>query len=74
MGSLIAVVSGNGMWILVAFLVLFFLAIAFGYYTRTGSAINQHPYDGTDGDAPGAEIPSTMGRDVDRRDHSRGTR
>ncbi len=70
----IAFVSGNGIWIFLTFLVLFFLAISHGYYTRTGSAINQRPYDGTSGDAPGAEIPSTIGRDVDRRDYSRGTR
>ena len=67
-------VSGNGIWICFAFLVLFFLAIAYGHYSRTGSGIDQHPYDATSGDAPGAEIPSTIGGDVDRRDHSRGTR
>jgi len=70
----IAFVSGNGIWMFLAFLVLLFLAISHGYYTRTGSAINQRPYDGTSGDAPGAEIPSTIGRDVARRDYSRGTR
>jgi len=70
----IAFVSGNGMWMFLAFLVLFFFAISHGYYTRTGSAINQHPYDGTSGDAPGAEIPSTIGRDIARRHYSRGTR
>jgi len=68
------VMSGNGMWMFLAFLVLFFFAICHGYYTRTGSGINQHPYNGTSGDAPGAEIPSTIGRDIDRRDYSRGTR
>ncbi len=70
----LAFVSGNGMWMFLTFLVLFFFAISHGYYTRTGSGINQHPYNGTNGDAPGAEIPSTIGRDVDRRDYSRGTR
>jgi hypothetical protein len=70
----IALVSGNGMWMFLAFLVVFFFAICHGYYTRTGSAINQRPYDSTSGDAPGAEIPSTIGRDIDRRDYSRGTR
>ena len=63
-----------GTWLFGAFLVLFFLAITHGYYTRTGSAINQRPYNNGSGDAPGAEIPSTLGRDVARRDYSRGTR
>lgn len=62
-----------GSWAFLAFLVLFFLAISHGYYTRTGSAINQRPHNGG-GDAPGAKVPSTIGRDVDRRDYSRGTR
>jgi len=70
----LAFASGNGTWMFLAFLVLFFFAICHGYYTRTGSGINQRPYDGTHGDAPGAEIPSTIGRDVARRDYSRGTR
>ncbi|MEA2194740.1 MAG: hypothetical protein QOG42_1174 [Solirubrobacteraceae bacterium] len=74
MPSTLAYTSHHGLWIFLTFLVLFFFALAHGYYTRTGSAINQRPYDGTSGDAPGAEIPSTIGRDIDRRDYSRGTR
>lgn len=65
--------GGDGMGMFLAFLVIFFFAICHGYYTRTGSAINQRPYAGGKGDAPGAKIPSTIGRDVDRRDYSRGT-
>lgn len=70
----IAIALADGTWVFVAFLVILFLAITHGYYTRTGSAINQRPYNNGSGDAPGAEIPSTIGRDVDRRDYSRGTR
>lgn len=70
----IALTLVDGTWAFLVFLVLFFLAIIHGYYTRTGSAINQHPYNNGAGDAPGAEIPSTIGRDIDRRDYSRGTR
>ncbi|MFP5364117.1 MAG: hypothetical protein ACLGI5_15470 [Thermoleophilia bacterium] len=70
----IALVLAGGTWFFLAFVVLFLLAIAHGYYTRTGSAINQRPYNNGGGDAPGAEIPSTLGRDVARRDYSRGTR
>jgi hypothetical protein len=69
-----ALVLAPGSWIFLGFVVLFFLAISHGYYSRSGSAINQHPYTNGSGDAPGAEIPSTIGRDVDRRDFSRGTR
>jgi len=70
----IALAFAGGSWIFLGFVVLFFLAISHGYYSRSGSAINQHPYSDPAGDAPGAEIPSTIGRDVDRRDYSRGTR
>ena len=70
----IALTLVDGTWAFLVFLVLFFLAITHGYYTRTGSAINQRPYNNGAGDAPGAEIPSTIGRDIDRRDYSRGTR
>ena len=70
----LAFVSGNGMWIFLAFLVLFFFAICHGYYTRTGSAINQRPYDGTAATLPAPRSPALIGRDVARRDYSRGTR
>jgi hypothetical protein len=73
----VAFALAGGSWFFLAFVVVFFFAVAHGYYSRTGSAINQRPYtrDGRDGgDAPGAGIPSTIGRDVDRRDYSRGTR
>jgi hypothetical protein len=64
----------GGTWAFLAFVIVFFFAIAHGYYSRAGSAINQRPYDAARGDAPGAGIPSTLGRDIDRRDLSRGTR
>ncbi len=70
----IAFALAGGSWVFLGFVVFFFLAIAHGYYSRSGSAINQHPYHDASGDAPGAEIPSTIGRDIDRRDYSRGTR
>jgi hypothetical protein len=70
----VAFAFAHGSWMFLAFLVMFFLAISHGYYSRSGSAINQRPYNNGGGDAPGAEIPSTIGRDVDRRDYSRGTR
>ena len=70
----IAVALAGGTWVFLAFVIVFFFAIAHGYYSRSGSAINQRPYNPDGGDAPGAGIPSTLGRDIDRRDFSRGTR
>lgn len=42
----------GGSLIFAGFLVVFFFAIVFGYYTYKGSAINAHPHDGSD-QAPG---------------------
>lgn len=48
-------------WIFVAFLVLLFFAVVFGFYTRRGSAINQRPHDPERGDAAaGAAGPSRL--------------
>ncbi len=70
----VAFALAGGSWTFLAFVILFFFAVAHGYYSRSGSAINQRPYNADGGDAPGAAIPSTLGRDIDRRDYSRGTR
>jgi hypothetical protein len=70
----IAFALAGGSWVFLGFVVLLFFAVSHGYYSRSGSAINQRPYNNAGGDAPGAEIPSTIGRDVARRDYSRGTR
>ena len=70
-----AIALAGGSWFFLAFVVFFFFAIAHGYYSRSGSAINQRrPFNGDGSDAPGAAIPSTLVRDIDRRDYSRGTR
>jgi hypothetical protein len=50
-----------GAWIFAAFIVLWLVAIAYGYYTRRGSAINQRTYG--DFDAPGAKAPSVLSHD-----------
>ena len=49
----------GGSTIFLVFLVVFFFAIVFGFYTRKGSGINQRPHDGR-GQAPGAEGASSM--------------
>ncbi|HYP49155.1 MAG TPA: hypothetical protein VEQ61_11000 [Thermoleophilaceae bacterium] len=60
---LLPVALADGSWIFLLVLVLILVGIIFGYYTRTGSGIDQHPSDGLDG-APGAEGQSELsGRD-----------
>ncbi len=70
----LAIILAGGTWAFLGFIFVLFFAVAHGYYSRSGSAINQRSYSDEYGDAPGAHIPSTIGRDVDRRDLSRGTR
>ena len=65
--------------------ILTILATAYGYYTRTGSGIGEHPVDGR-GRSPGAKEPASVsgaGRTAERapgrrtarsRFSSRGTR
>jgi hypothetical protein len=65
----------GGTWIFVGFVVLFFFAFVFSYYTRAGSGINQHPYRDPYGDAPGAWRKSSLSHDDRATIHSaRGTR
>ena len=66
----------GGSFIFLAFLVVGFFAVVFGYYTIAGSGINMHPSDGR-GEAPGARGPSEasgFGRSTGdtRPDHSVG--
>jgi hypothetical protein len=68
-----AYILAGGSWIFLGFIVFMFLAVVHGYYTRSGSGINQRPYNNRYGDAPGANIPSTLGRDIARQ-ASRGTK
>ncbi len=62
----------GGTWIFVIFVIVLFIAVAFGYYTRRGSGISQTPYRG-DGGPP--ESPSELGHDItqDVRNWERGT-
>ena len=65
----------GGTIIFVLFVVLYFIVIAFGLYSRAGSAINQHPYNNPYGDAPGASRRSSLSHDERATIHSaRGTR
>jgi hypothetical protein len=51
----------GGAYIFLGFLVVFFFAIVFGYYTRAGSGINQRPTDVRAG-SPGAKGASRISK------------
>jgi hypothetical protein len=63
----------GGTWIFVGFLVVAFLVVVYSYYTRRGSAINQHPYGDLDQNS-GPETPSELAHDItqDVRNWDRG--
>lgn len=48
-----AVLAASGEIYLGAFMVILFLAVIVGYYTRRGSDINQHPQGRSRSEAPG---------------------
>jgi hypothetical protein len=57
------------------FLLVYFVVIAYGLYSRRGSGINQHPYRNPYGDAPGAARKSSLSHDERASIHyARGTR
>jgi hypothetical protein len=57
------------------FIVVYFLAVAYGLYTRRGSAINQRPHYDAYGSSPGAAGSSRLDHDSESFSHySRGTR
>ena len=67
----------DGSLIFLAFLVIAFIGVVFGYFTRAGSGIDSHPYGNRYGGAPGAHgAGDYSGRDprVRMSDWSRGTR
>ncbi len=49
----------GGSFIFLGFIIVFFFALVFSYYTKAGSDINQRPSDGR-GEAAGAEGPSSI--------------
>lgn len=67
----------GGSLIFLGFIVVFFFALVFSYYTKTGSGINQRPSDGR-GQAPGADgassITTTEGDGDERTVGTRGTK
>lgn len=69
MASMLSLAVADGSYVLLAFMIVFFFAIVWGYYTRRGSDIAQRPSDGLgrgdDSEAPGAEGRSTIVGKVD---------
>jgi hypothetical protein len=53
----------GGTLIFATFVVVYFFVLVYSMYTRTGSAINQHPYRDPYGDAPGASRKSSLSHD-----------
>jgi hypothetical protein len=68
----------DGSFIFLAFLVIGFFSIVWGYFTTTGSGINPRPYGKLYSGSPGAKTPGEVsGRDPQMRpvrEWSRGTR
>ena len=67
----------DGNIIFLAFLVVGFFGVVWGYFTITGSGINARPYDKVYGGAPGAKGPGSASGHDDRvriRDWTRGTK
>ena len=58
-----AITRLGGSLIFFAFLVVWCFVVAYSYYTRRGSGINQHPYADLDHNS-GREIPSELGHDT----------
>jgi hypothetical protein len=75
--SLAPMALAGGSGIFLGVILVFFIAVVWGFYTRTGSGIDQHAYGKIYGGAPGANSPSEIsGRDsqANVRSWTRGTR
>ncbi len=72
----IAFALAGGAWIFLAFIVVMFFAVVYGYYTERGSGITARPYGKIYSGAPGAKGPGRVsGHDgLERVRYSRGTR
>jgi hypothetical protein len=63
MTTLASFTLADGAWIFLGFCVAALLALAYGYYTKRGSAINQRPHGSVYSGAPGARMPSVLSHD-----------
>lgn len=66
----------GGAWIMLAFLITFVAVLAYAFYSRRGSGIDQRPYVNVYDQAPGAKGESRMTTSSDRAINvwTRGTR
>ena len=55
----------DGSLLFAAFVPLYLIALTFSLYSRTGSAINQRPYDHRYSSAPGARRAGVLDHDAD---------
>jgi hypothetical protein len=55
----VIVIAANGSWIFLVVVVVIVAGLVYGLFTRSGSAINEHPLDARD-EAPGAEGQSEI--------------
>lgn len=51
----------GGIWVFIGFVVIFFFAVCYGYWTRTGSGINQRPHDAGGSRGGGERAPGAHG-------------
>ena len=63
MTTIAAFTLADGAWIFGGVIVVWLISIAYGYYTRRGSGINQRPHGGVYSQAPGAKTPSVLSHD-----------
>jgi hypothetical protein len=66
MSPLLAIHFTGGNLDFLVFVVLFVFAVAYGYYTISGSAINNHPHNGRNG-VPGSNRPDAIHDFADRQ-------
>lgn len=50
----VSIALAGGSFIFLAIIVVIFFAVVYGFFTRAGSGIDEHPSDGLDG-APGSK-------------------
>jgi hypothetical protein len=64
----------QGSWLFIAIFIACLLTIAYSYYTRRGSAINQRTHQSPYSDAPGAKGASSISSDRSAGDRLVGRR
>jgi hypothetical protein len=64
----------QGSWLFIAIFIACLVTIAYSYYTRRGSAINQRTHQSPYSDAPGAKGSSSVSSDRNAGDRLVGRR